>query len=47
MKEAFMWLGIIAIGVITVMITSYATSMTSESMKLERPDLIEVEEYKT
>ncbi|MBM7869322.1 hypothetical protein JOC70_000791 [Clostridium pascui] len=44
MKEVLMWSGIIAIGVITVMITSYVKSMTFESMELERPDLIEVEE---
>ncbi|WP_278335407.1 hypothetical protein [Clostridium peptidivorans] len=43
-----MWLGIIAISVITVIIMSYchAASIADEKIELERPGLIEVEDIK-
>lgn len=46
--EVLMWLGVIAIVVVTVIIMSccYAASLADERMELERPDLIQVEEDK-
>lgn len=45
MTEVLMWLGIIAIVVITVMTISccYASSLADEKMELERPDFIKIE----
>lgn len=48
MIEVLMWLGIIAIAVITVMTISccYAASLADKKMELERPDFIKIERDK-